>query len=101
MKSRGCKFLYALTLLGSLLLLSVFTLAADQVGQQSRVLLEKNWKIQSSCEVKASGEEISTPSFSTAGWHAAEVPTTVVAALVADKTYPDPFVGKKQCDLLD
>jgi len=43
--------------------------------------------------VKAGGQEISAAGFSTKGWHRAEVPTTVVAALVADKTYPDPFFG--------
>ncbi|MBV9574082.1 MAG: beta galactosidase jelly roll domain-containing protein [Acidobacteriales bacterium] len=33
------------------------------------------------------------PNFSTDGWHRTAVPTTVVAALVADGTYPDPYFG--------
>ena len=49
--------------------------------------------LQSSCRVKSAGEHISTPGFSTSGWHATSVPSTVVAALVADKTYPDPYFG--------
>jgi exo-1,4-beta-D-glucosaminidase len=49
--------------------------------------------LQSSCLVKATGEQISAIGFSTAGWHSTLVPSTVVAALVADKTYPDPYFG--------
>ena len=41
----------------------------------------------------AGGEEVSRPGFATAGWHRATVPTTVVSALVADGTYPDPYDG--------
>jgi exo-1,4-beta-D-glucosaminidase len=33
------------------------------------------------------------PDFPTGGWHKTSVPTTVVAALVADGTYPDPYWG--------
>jgi exo-1,4-beta-D-glucosaminidase len=33
------------------------------------------------------------PDFQPAGWHATTVPSTVVAALVADGTYPDPDYG--------
>src|SRR5947207_8061074 len=62
-------------------------------GESANLLLRRDWKIQSSCEAKAEGKEISTTGFSTIGWHRAEVPTTVVAALVADKTYADPDYG--------
>jgi exo-1,4-beta-D-glucosaminidase len=58
-----------------------------------RLDLREGWAIQSSAEVKAGGEAISTPGFATAGWHKASVPTTVVGALVADGTYPDPHYG--------
>ena len=50
--------------------------------------------LQSSCKVKSSGEQISAPGFRTDGWHSATVPSTVVAALVADKTFPDPYFGQ-------
>ena len=62
-------------------------------GESAKLLLHHGWKIQSSCEAKGDGKEISTNGFSTGGWHSAEVPTTVVGALVADKTYPDPYYG--------
>jgi len=55
--------------------------------------LSTGWAIQSACETKATGADISTPGFRTAGWHSATVPATVVAALVADNTYPDPYFG--------
>jgi exo-1,4-beta-D-glucosaminidase len=62
-------------------------------SQGSRTYLHKNWQIQSSCEVKASGEQISSTGFNAAGWHKADIPATVVGALVTDKTYPDPDYG--------
>src|SRR6266849_4277379 len=51
------------------------------------------WRMQSSCTDKSSGEQISTPGFSAANWHKAELPGTVVGALVEDKTLPDPNYG--------
>jgi exo-1,4-beta-D-glucosaminidase len=62
-------------------------------GQATKLLLHHGWKIQSSCDAKGEGKKISTAGFSTIGWHRAEVPTTVVAALVADQTYADPDYG--------
>jgi exo-1,4-beta-D-glucosaminidase len=64
--------------------------------QNSRTYLRDSWALQSSCKLAASGEpgeQISSPAFRTDGWHSATVPTTVVAALVPDGTYPDPDFG--------
>jgi exo-1,4-beta-D-glucosaminidase len=58
-----------------------------------RLYLQKNWELQSNCEIKAKGEELSKPGYDAAGWHKLEVPSTVVGALVTDKTYPDPDYG--------
>jgi exo-1,4-beta-D-glucosaminidase len=55
--------------------------------------LREGWAIQSSAQVQAQGEALSRPGFATAGWHRASVPATVVSALVADGTYPDPYYG--------
>jgi exo-1,4-beta-D-glucosaminidase len=87
--------------LGALLLLSAFgtapiLLAADAtaskpVASDDRVELRDDWALQSSAKVDAKGEVISTSQFSPDGWHNASVPATVVAALVKDKTLPDPF----------
>ena len=62
--------------------------AAD--GPTNRTYLHKDWQIQSSCEAKDTGDQISLAGFDAAGWHRADIPATVVGALVADKTYPDP-----------
>ena len=59
----------------------------------SKIPLAQNWRLQSSCEVKATGQEITVAGFRTDGWHKANGPTTVVAALVADGTYSDPYYG--------
>src|SRR5450432_3938063 len=78
----------------TLLLAVASCFAASTSSTQPMLQLHRDWSLQSSCEVKASGDKISAPGFATAGWHHAEVPTTVVAALVADKTYGDPYFGK-------
>jgi exo-1,4-beta-D-glucosaminidase len=80
------------------LLLSALALGSagnclDRPSENIRISLHQNWQLQSSCDAKSTAEEISTSGFRTTGWHSAEAPTTVVAALVADKTYPDPNFG--------
>jgi exo-1,4-beta-D-glucosaminidase len=62
-------------------------------GTHVRLGLREGWAIQSSAELDADGEALSQPGFATEGWHRATVPTTVVGALVADGTYPDPHFG--------
>jgi len=85
-----------------MLLSSQFLLAADPAAseppeqnspaQKTEALsLRDHWTLQSSAKVDAAGELISTAGFDPKGWHDATVPTTVVAALVKDKTLPDPF----------
>src|ERR1700732_149118 len=58
---------------------------------QSKLPLREGWTLQTSLKVDANGEAISTAKFVPRGWHHATVPSTVVAALVGDKTLPDPF----------
>src|ERR1700716_2118644 len=55
--------------------------------------LREGWSLQSSSKVEAKGEVISTTAFAPTGWSQVSVPTTVVAALVKEKTLPDPFFG--------
>ena len=66
--------------------------AAKHDGE-TKVMLREGWALQTSAKVEAKGEEISTPAFVAKGWHTATIPSTVVAALVKDKTLPDPFPG--------
>jgi exo-1,4-beta-D-glucosaminidase len=65
----------------------------------TRFDLHTGWKLQSSCELKSTGERISAAGFRTDDWHSATVPSTVVAALVADKTFPDPYFGENLRDI--
>ncbi len=61
--------------------------AADTPSERpERTYLHKNWQIQSSCEVKAAGEQISSAAFDAKGWHKADIPATVVGALITGKT---------------
>ena len=56
-----------------------------------KLVLRDHWDLQSSAKVEAKGEVVSTLAFAPHGWHNVTVPSTVVAALVKDKTLPDPF----------
>ena len=64
---------------------------APAPANTDKLALHEHWTLQSSAKIEAKGEIISTPVFVPKGWHDATVPTTVVAALVKDKTLPDPF----------
>jgi len=55
--------------------------------------LAAGWRIQSSAQAAQPGEVISRTGFDTAGWYLAAVPTAVLAALVENKVYPDPYFG--------
>ena len=78
-------------------LLALSSLASDTTGE-NRVPL-RQWVVQSACKIQATGEIISTAGFKTADWHSVEVPSTVLAALVADHSVPDPFFGKNIVNL--
>jgi exo-1,4-beta-D-glucosaminidase len=65
--------------------------AKTQSTNSEKLVLRDEWALQSSAAVEAKGEIVSTTAFVPQGWHMATVPTTVVAALVNDKTLPDPF----------
>ena len=54
-----------------------------------------SWQIQSSELVQDSGEAVSQRAFDTTSWYPAQVPGTVLAALVAAGEYADPYVGTR------
>lgn len=84
----------------SLWLLIVLS-AASTLSQTPRIAtqpspilrLADGWSLQSSAKVAESGDVISKPAYQPKGWHPVSVPTTVVAALVKQKVYPDPDFG--------
>ena len=59
----------------------------------SMLNLREGWAIQSSAKVQEKGEVLSTTKFTPTGWYSTGVPATVLAALVANKVYPDPYFG--------
>ena len=79
----------------SVLSLSFILFAAVLLAQTpaDRQDLHGAWQMQSSCQSSAKGEQISQPGFDASKWHPAEVPGTVVGALVDDKSLPDPNYG--------
>ena len=67
---------------------------ADSLPSQRHLIrLSDGWMLESSCKVRATGAQISLSGFSAQDWHTTQVPSTVLAALVRDKTYPDPYFG--------
>ncbi len=58
-----------------------------------KIDLINGWNIQSSAKVVEAGDEISTARYEPRDWYAASIPSTVVAALVNHKVYPDPYFG--------
>jgi exo-1,4-beta-D-glucosaminidase len=65
--------------------------AQSKSATENSLALHDGWALQTSAKVEDKGETISTPQFVPSGWHQVTVPTTVAAALVKDKTFPDPF----------
>ncbi len=81
------------------LLLSLSGLAFSQEVKAGRshqepvLSLREGWNLQSSGKVDEKGEVLSTPAFQPKNWYTVTVPTTVVAALIEHKVYPEPFFG--------
>ncbi|HEX3351357.1 MAG TPA: glycosyl hydrolase family 2 [Terriglobales bacterium] len=80
------------------ILLSFSSLAWPQEAKpghhaDATLSLREGWSLQSSGKVDEKGEAISTPAFQPKNWYTVTVPTTVVAALVEHKVYPDPDFG--------
>ncbi|MEZ0076901.1 glycosyl hydrolase 2 galactose-binding domain-containing protein, partial [Planotetraspora sp. GP83] len=75
----------ALTLTG----VTVLPAAGSQAATQPIVL--PGYKIQSSSKTSDGGGAISSPGYSASGWYAAGPRSTVLAALLKNGVYPDPF----------
>jgi exo-1,4-beta-D-glucosaminidase len=55
--------------------------------------LSNGWALQSSARVHEGGAVVSAPGYDAAAWHKTGVPATVMAALVANGVYSDPYFG--------
>jgi exo-1,4-beta-D-glucosaminidase len=59
----------------------------------AKLVLSGGWFILPSTEVAEKGEALSSATFQPKHWYPAKMPSTVMAALVANQVYADPFVG--------
>jgi len=90
---KSCCFFWLLLVVVSAALSFGQQTSAHAGRQETQLALKDGWELQSSCKVDQSGAMISMPKFHTQGWYAVSVPTTVLAALVKHKVYPDPYYG--------
>jgi exo-1,4-beta-D-glucosaminidase len=61
--------------------------------------LASHWTLASTRDVTADGASVSSPTFRDSGWHQVRsMPATVLEALRADGTYPDPYYGRNLLD---
>jgi len=81
-------------LLFVLLILSFLSCHKSKDVLQYEIVLDKGWHIRSSKDINADGEMISSPDLDLEGWYPASVPATVLAVLVKNGVYSDPFFGK-------
>ncbi|HEX4380911.1 MAG TPA: hypothetical protein VH022_12790, partial [Candidatus Acidoferrum sp.] len=61
-------------------LASVF--APTSAAAEEKVYLHQDWRLQSSCDAKTTGEQVSVPGFDVSKWHRTNLPNTAVGALV-------------------
>ena len=55
--------------------------------------MREGWKVQSSAQVKATGDKVSQPGFPTQAWYSTSAPKTVFAVLVENGVYKNPYYG--------
>jgi exo-1,4-beta-D-glucosaminidase len=82
-------------------LLSIF-LSSNVFAQKTagiHIVLRDYWSIQSSANLIDGGKVISQPGYAAKDWYSTSVPITVLAALVENKVYPDPYYGNNYMEL--
>ena len=84
-----------------ILLLAIFCLVAgygfcqNEETENYRAFLKENWAMGSAISDPSTGDKISQPGFNTSAWYKVNVPTTVIAGLIANHVYNfDPFYGR-------
>ena len=63
------------------------------IAAQPVLIPEDAWHIQSGARIEQTGETLSMPGAAINGWYAVTVPKTVLAGLVDNGVYPDPYYG--------
>lgn len=74
-----------------LLCCPVFLVAQSKSVKQTELI---NFQLQSSAVVSENGKELSTSAYhSRVYWFPVKVPSTVLTGLIANKVYPNPYLG--------
>jgi exo-1,4-beta-D-glucosaminidase len=69
------------------------------VADDAAMALKDNWRLQSAAQFSADGATVSMPGFDAKTWYPTSVPKTVLAALVDNKVYPDPYYATNMKDI--
>jgi exo-1,4-beta-D-glucosaminidase len=77
----------------TMLVLSLLSFVTPLHGQAGKLVLSDGWRIQPSQDVSEKGSVLSTAGYQPQQWYRATMPSTVVAALAADRVYADPYFG--------
>jgi exo-1,4-beta-D-glucosaminidase len=80
---------------------SLFLAFATLTAHGATLPLDRNWQLQSSYVAKEDGATLSSDSFTPQNWYPAQVPCTVLTALVKADVYPDPYVGMNNMKIPD
>ena len=80
-------------LFGLLFTYLILLLCTSPKTAEDKCVLKKNWSIQSSAVISENGQSISVIDYDDGTWYPVEMPSTVLAALVKNEVYPDPYYG--------
>jgi len=73
----------------------------EKAKESSNKQILKNWKLESATQVPESDEIVSGEAFNDGNWTDAQVPTTVLRALVKAGIYPDPHLDMNNFKIPD
>jgi exo-1,4-beta-D-glucosaminidase len=65
----------------------------SQTDTEEKLFLKDNWAIRSSTEISEDGKAISSTEYEPEEWYPTTVPATVLAVLMENGVYPDPYYG--------
>lgn len=86
------KFYYVLALL--LFFFISFSCKKTTKAPVFEIVLDDGWHLQSTSELSETGESISITGYDVQNWYPTDAPSTVLATLIKNGIYKDPFFGK-------
>lgn len=89
------------TVVSLLVLFFMLCNISTAISSERKIFLKENWFLKSSYLVKEDGQKISSSEFKPTNWYQINIPTTVLAGLVKNGIYPDPYVGMNNMKIPD